>query len=342
MEHHLDEKSPAPPPTLTITKEGKEEQIANFARTLWYAQQQQLRGYLMGSLSRDILAQVATLQTPAEVWRAIHAMFAAQSQAQAINTRIELTNLQKGNMSMAKYLGKIKSLTDEVACTAAALSDPEIVSKILAGLEMEYNPVVSALAARVELITVQEHYSQLLSFDARLSLLHGSNLRQSSANAVSRGRGRGRGHQGQSRTGGRGHGHFQGDGGYSNSGGGGYNNSNSYTNKPSGGGFNNNSGRRSSSSSRGRPRCQLCKKAGHEVLDCWYRYDEDFVPDARLVAAAMREQGGDGVWYVDSGATDHVTGELEQLALWEKYLGNDQIHTASGGGSGSEGTSTSR
>ena len=45
----------------------------------------------------------------------------------------------------------------------------------------------------------------------------------------------------------------------------------------------------------------------------------------------MSEQGGDGVWYVDSGATDHVTGELEQLALREKYLGNDQIHTASGG-----------
>uniref|UniRef100_A0A8R7TNE0 Uncharacterized protein n=1 Tax=Triticum urartu TaxID=4572 RepID=A0A8R7TNE0_TRIUA len=112
-------------------------------------------------------------------------------------------------------------------------------------------------------------------------------------------------------------------------------------NKPAGGGSNNNSGRRSSSS-RGRPRCQLCKKAGHEVVDCWHRYDEDFVPDARLVAAAMREQGGDGVWYVDSGATDHVTGELEQLALWEKYLGNDQIHTASGGGSGNEGTSTSR
>ena len=77
MEHHLDEKSPAPPPILTITKDGKEEQIANFANTLWYAQQQQLQGFFMGSLSRDILAQVATLQTSAKVWRAIHAMFAA-------------------------------------------------------------------------------------------------------------------------------------------------------------------------------------------------------------------------------------------------------------------------
>ena len=95
MEHHLDATSPPPPPTLTITKEGKEEQVVNVARTLWYAQQQQLQGFLMGSLSREILSQVATLQTPAEVWRAINTMFIAQSQAQAINTRIELTNLKK-------------------------------------------------------------------------------------------------------------------------------------------------------------------------------------------------------------------------------------------------------
>ncbi|XBJ16758.1 hypothetical protein VPH35_008318 [Triticum aestivum] len=335
MEHHLDATSPPPPATLTITKEGKEEQVVNFARSLWYAQQQQLQGYLMGSLSREIPAQVATLQTPAEVWNTIHAMFAAQSQAQAINTRIELTNLKKGNMSMADYLGKIKSLTDEVASTASALSDPEIVSKILAGLDMEYNPVVSALAARVEPITVQDLYSQLLSFDARLTLLHGGDLRQSSVNSVSRGRGRGRGHQGQ-RGGGRGRGTSSGEGarssgGSGSHGGGGYNNS---------GGFNNNNGRRPSS--RPRPRCQLCKKSGHEVIDCWHRYDEDFVPSDRHVAAAMREQGGDGVWYVDSGATGHVTNELEQLALREHYHGADQIHTASGGGSGNEGTTSSR
>ncbi|XP_073360436.1 uncharacterized protein [Aegilops tauschii subsp. strangulata] len=324
MEHHLDARSPPSPATLTITKDGKEEQVVNFARSLWYAQQQQLQGFLMGSLSREILAQVVTLPTPAEVWQAIHAMFAAQSQAQAINTRIELTNLQKGNMTMAEYLGKIKTLTDEVAYTAAALSDPEIVWKILAGLDMDYNPVVSALAARVEPITVQELYNQLLSFDARLSLLHGTHVRQSSANAASHGRGRGRGHQGQ----------CSGSNDYTNNNSSGYNTtsgSSGYNNnRAGGGGFNSNNSRRPSSS-RARPRCQLCKKAGHEVMECWHRYDENFVPDSRHVAAAMREQGGEGVWYVDSGATDHVTSELEQLALREQYHGNDQIHTASGG-----------
>lgn len=108
MEHHLDETSPAPSAALTFIKDGKEEQVANFARSLWYAHQQQLQGYLMGSLSGAFLAQVPRLQKPSEVWHAIHAMFAAQSQAQAINTRIELTNLQKGNMTMVTTLERSK------------------------------------------------------------------------------------------------------------------------------------------------------------------------------------------------------------------------------------------
>ena len=82
----------------------------------------------MGSLSREILAQVVTLQMPADVWAAIHAMFAAQNQAQAINTRIELTNLKKGNLTMSEYLAKIKLLSDEIACTGAAMQSGEIIS----------------------------------------------------------------------------------------------------------------------------------------------------------------------------------------------------------------------
>ena len=37
-------------------------------------------------------------------------------------------------------------------------------------------------------------------------------------------------------------------------------------------------------------------------------------------------------WYLDTGATDHVTGELEKLAVRDRYTGTDQIHTASGQG----------
>jgi hypothetical protein len=37
-------------------------------------------------------------------------------------------------------------------------------------------------------------------------------------------------------------------------------------------------------------------------------------------------------WYADSGATDHITSELDKLAIRDKYNGGEQIHTASGSG----------
>jgi hypothetical protein len=35
-------------------------------------------------------------------------------------------------------------------------------------------------------------------------------------------------------------------------------------------------------------------------------------------------------WYIDTGATDNITSDLEKLAVRDKYNGGDQIHTASG------------
>ena len=72
---------------------------------------------------------------------------------------------------------------------------------------------------------------------------------------------------------------------------------------------------------------------GHVVKDCWYRFDEDFVPRERTVNAAnYNNNGGNGGWVIDTGATDHVTGELERLHVHDKYHGHDQIHAANGAG----------
>jgi histone deacetylase 1/2 len=37
-------------------------------------------------------------------------------------------------------------------------------------------------------------------------------------------------------------------------------------------------------------------------------------------------------WYIDTGATDHITSELEKLQIRGKYNKGDQIHNASGTG----------
>jgi hypothetical protein len=42
--------------------------------------------------------------------------------------------------------------------------------------------------------------------------------------------------------------------------------------------------------------------------------------------------GVDTNWYTDTGATDHITSDLNRLSVHEKYNGNEQIRTASGAG----------
>lgn len=86
-------------------------------------------------------------------------MYASQSRARAVNTLIALATTHKGNMSVTEYVAKIRSLADDMAAAGQPLGDEELVSYILAGLDGEYNPLVSAVTTRVEPITVTELFA---------------------------------------------------------------------------------------------------------------------------------------------------------------------------------------
>ncbi|KAK1698168.1 hypothetical protein QYE76_014865 [Lolium multiflorum] len=78
--------------------------------------------------------------------------------------------------------------------------------------------------------------------------------------------------------------------------------------------------------------CQICKKYGHPASECWWRYaDRDDDDDDRR--NDRNEKGAYGVdtnWYMDTGATDHITGQLDKLHTRDDYRGRDQVHDASG------------
>ena len=120
------------------------------------------------------------------------------SRARTVNTRIALATTKKGNLSMAEYVAKMRSLADEIASAGKAIDDDELVSYILAGLDFDYNPIVSALVVRTEPISVGEMFSQLLSFEQRMDLLQPDS--RSSVNSANRGRGASRGTRGRGRS----------------------------------------------------------------------------------------------------------------------------------------------
>ena len=113
-----------------------------------------------------------------------------------------LATAQKGSSIIADYFNKMKSLADDMAAAGKRLEDEEIISYVLAGLDMDFNPIVSVVTARTEPLSLGELYTQLVSWEQRMDLLHGGS--SSSANTATHGgrggfnrggggRGRGRG-----------------------------------------------------------------------------------------------------------------------------------------------------
>ena len=332
LEDYLTGANKAPDAEIIIKgADGKEEKKPNPAYALWRAQDQQVLSYLLSNISPSVLTQVNASETAAEAWRIIEGAFSSQSRARAVNVRMALSSTKKGSMTATEYYTKMKNYGDDMAAAGRRLKDDELVEYILAGLDEEFSPLVSSLITRTEPVSLEELFSQLLAFETHLELLYGGRHNHGgSANYSGRGRGGSRGGRSSSR--GRGRGPARGDGGFgqyqpprqvSNGGRhGGYNR---------GGNSSNYNQRNLYNTANDKTLCQVCFKPNHTAAECWHRFEEDFVPDKRLVAAANRAPV-DPTWYTDTGASDHITGELEKLHIRDKYYGTDQIHTASGSG----------
>jgi hypothetical protein len=190
LERYVNGKAVAPSEEINKKKgdvnDGAPVKVSNLAYEEWFATDQQVLGFLLTSLSRDILAQVATTRTSAEAWKTITDMFASHTRARTTNVRLALATTKKDNMTVAQYYGKMKGLADEMAAVGKPLDNEELVMYICNGLDTEYNSLVSALVTRLESIAPSELYSQLLSFETRLELQLGSGS-SPSANSVGRG-----------------------------------------------------------------------------------------------------------------------------------------------------------
>lgn len=102
-------------------------------------------------------------------------MLSSQSRARALNTRLALSTTRKGDLSVTEYIGKMKTLADEMSSAGKPLDDEEMMSYILPGLDDDYEPVVSTLVGKAEAVPVAEIYTQLLSFESRAKLRQQAN-----------------------------------------------------------------------------------------------------------------------------------------------------------------------
>jgi hypothetical protein len=62
----------------------------------------------------------------------------------------------------------MKGYTDEMAGAGKHLDDEEVITYILAGLDIDFNPFVEVFTTKTEPYTLNDLYSQLLTAEARV------------------------------------------------------------------------------------------------------------------------------------------------------------------------------
>ncbi|KAH9698856.1 retrovirus-related pol polyprotein from transposon RE1 [Citrus sinensis] len=88
------------------------------------------------------------------------------------------------------------------------------------------------------------------------------------------------------------------------------------------------------------PTCKICFKTGHTANVCW-KLEEFFTsgayrppPNRNPKAAYLADMDGaaDANWYLDSGATHHLTNDMRKMTMTEPFAGNSKLIIRNGTG----------
>ncbi|OIT18955.1 hypothetical protein A4A49_65798, partial [Nicotiana attenuata] len=302
----IDGSFPCPEPTI-LHDDGNSIQNPSFQQ--WIQLDSIVLSWIQATISQEILQAIIKPNhslTSRDAWLQIERLFRDQVSSRTLQLKVQFHNLKKGNLSINEYVHRLKSIADALTSIGNPISESDLVLQILSGLTPEYMSVSTSISTRVPLPTFIEARSLLFLHEAQLSSLSNSTTDNSTTafmakqqSSPSYGRGRGR---------------------------------------------HNNGGRHSTG---GRPPpisypaifnpsqpnnvtlyCQLCYQPYHTARDCPSLNSKAFVSD--ISSNYSCSSPGDASWFVNSGASSHMTPNASNLSSITPYNGSDRVVVGNG------------
>ncbi|KAK1666963.1 hypothetical protein QYE76_055122 [Lolium multiflorum] len=315
----------------------------NAAFTAWHQQDAAILSAIMTTSTEPVQGLILFATSSHDAWTTLSSSFESQSTARAHHIRGELQKCKKLNSSVTVYFNKVKSLADTLMSIGMPLRPDEFTGYLVAGLDEDYDPLVTLVSACAlhDPMPIQDIYSQMMHLEQRVGARKAelSAEVQMTANYGAKSGGGKPNYQTNYQQPYRQDQRQQQKPVYSKQ--------ENYSPPPSSG----RSGDRSTPTGGGtsnRPTCQICGKTGHVASCCFKRFNRTFLGmgndgrymDKQIAAFSITTHGStssfpvDPSWYADTGATDHLTNELDKLHMKENYHGKDHVHTANGQGNG--------
>ncbi|KAL4580827.1 hypothetical protein LXL04_017031 [Taraxacum kok-saghyz] len=164
---YLDGSHPKPLPTVSV--DGSSVPHADYPQ--WFRQERLIFGALVGSLSETIVPLIQSVDSSRDAWEILEKTYASPSRGHIKQLKHRLKQTTKlPTQSVSDYMRQIKTITDELAILGKKMDNEDLIDAILDGLDQsQYKPILDAIHARDTVISFNELHEKLINHELSLA-----------------------------------------------------------------------------------------------------------------------------------------------------------------------------